>query len=177
MASTETRDYLLRQLDIAWQLTWYHLESLGTDECLWRPAPRGLHLEKRADGSWSAGWPDREGYDIGPPSVGWLTWHLEFWWSMAVDHAFGEATLTREQIPWPGSAEASRERIKGLHDRWKSEIEKLDDEALRSSRRTRWPFQERPFGDVVAWANVELTKNASEIGYGRFLYGVRDVAK
>ena len=41
------------------------------------------------------------------------------------------------------------------------------------SERTRWPFQGRPFGDVVAWANVELTKNAAEIGYARFLYAVR----
>jgi NADPH-dependent 2,4-dienoyl-CoA reductase/sulfur reductase-like enzyme len=29
-----------------------------------------------------------------------------------------------------------------------------------------------PFGDVVAWVNVELTKNAAEIGYARFLYAV-----
>lgn len=37
----------------------------------------------------------------------------------------------------------------------------------------RRPFRDRPFGDVVAWVNVELTKNASEIGYARFLYAVR----
>jgi hypothetical protein len=33
-------------------------------------------------------------------------------------------------------------------------------------------FQDRPFGDVIAWVNVELTKNAAEIGYARFLYAV-----
>jgi hypothetical protein len=31
---------------------------------------------------------------------------------------------------------------------------------------------DRPFGDVIAWVNVELTKNAAEIGYARFLYAV-----
>ena len=36
-----------------------------------------------------------------------------------------------------------------------------------------WPFRDRPFGDVVAWVNIELTKNASELGYARFLYAVR----
>jgi hypothetical protein len=41
---------------------------------------------------------------------------------------------------------------------------------MRSDQRTRWPFQDRPFGDVIAWVNVELTKNAAEIGYARFLY-------
>jgi hypothetical protein len=29
---------------------------------------------------------------------------------------------------------------------------------------------------VVAWLTVELTKNASEIGYARFLYAVRGYA-
>jgi len=46
------------------------------------------------------------------------------------------------------------------------------EEDLRSSLRTRFPFRDRPFGDVVAWANVELAKNAAEIGYARFLYAV-----
>ena len=30
------------------------------------------------------------------------------------------------------------------------------------------------FGDVVAWVNIELMKNAAEIGYARFLYAVRE---
>jgi hypothetical protein len=51
--------------------------------------------------------------------------------------------------------------------------EQLSDEDVRSSKRTRWPFQDRPFGDILAWANVELMKNAAEIGYARFLYAVR----
>jgi len=38
--------------------------------------------------------------------------------------------------------------------------------------RTKWPFREGSFGDVVAWVNVELTKNAAEIGYARFLFAV-----
>ena len=49
----------------------------------------------------------------------------------------------------------------------------LTDDDLRSTERTRWPFQDRPFGDLIGWANVELTKNAAEIGYARFLYAVR----
>ena len=52
-------------------------------------------------------------------------------------------------------------------------LERVTDDELRSPKRTRWPFRDRPFGDVVAWANVELTKNAAEIGYARFLYAVR----
>lgn len=51
---------------------------------------------------------------------------------------------------------------------------RVTDDDMRSQERTRWPFKDRPFGDVIAWVNVELTKNAAEIGYVRFLYGVRD---
>jgi hypothetical protein len=39
---------------------------------------------------------------------------------------------------------------------------------------TRWPFTDRPFGDVVAWAKLGLVKNAGEMGYARFLYAVRN---
>src|SRR5690606_41348743 len=65
---------------------------------LWRPAARGLHVHQLPDGRWQAGWPDHEGYDLGPSSIAWLTWHLVFWWSMVLDHSFGEARLSREDV-------------------------------------------------------------------------------
>jgi hypothetical protein len=92
---------------------------------------------------------------------------------MVLDHSFGAAQLTRTDIDWPGSADAVRRWITLLHEQWRAAIEPLRDEDLEGSGRTRWPFQHRPFGDVVAWVNVELTKNAAETGYARFLYQVR----
>ena len=62
---------------------------------------------------------------------------------MVLDHSFGAGKLTREAVTWPGTADCVR------------------------------AWLDRPFGDVVAWVNVELTKNAAEIGYARFLYAVR----
>jgi hypothetical protein len=166
----EIRDALVRQLDIAWALTDYHLATLGTEECLWRPAARGLHVHLR-DGAWLADWPEQEGYEIGPSSIAWITWHILFWWSSVLDHSFGPATLTRQNVTWPGSAEAVKARIGELHAEWRKQLELLNDEELRSPRLTRWPFQDKPFMDVVAWLNIELTKNAAELGYVRFLYG------
>jgi hypothetical protein len=170
----EIRGYLLRQFDIAWMLTNYHLETLTTEECLWRPAPVGLHVHQLADGTWRADWPEREGYDIGASSIGWTTWHICFWWSMALNYSFGDGTLVREQIRWPGTAEGVRQELNRLQREWRTALGQLTDEDVQSTRLTRWPFQNRPFGDVIAWATVELTKNASEIGYARFLYAVRD---
>lgn len=170
----ETRGYLVRQLETAWQLTEFHLNGLDTEECLWRPARAGLHVHRAPSGAWQADWPEHERYDLGPPSIAWVTWHLGFWWSMVLDHSFGDGTLSRESVTWPGDADGMRAWLGGLQQRWRNELERLTDDDLRSTSRTRWPFQERPFGDVVAWANVELTKNAAEIGYARFLYAVRE---
>ena len=125
------------------------------------------------DGSWRADWPSHERYDIGPPSIAWLTWHLGFWWSMVLDHSFGDGTLAREHVTWPGSADGVRNSVALLKVEWQRVLDHVTADDLRSSARTRWPFRDRPFGDVVAWVNVELTKNAAEIGYARFLYAVR----
>jgi hypothetical protein len=165
--------YLSRQLEIAWKLTSYHLDGLTTEECLWRPARTGLHVQRSADGGWRADWPDHESYDLGPPSIAWVTWNIGFWWSMVLDHSFGEGRLSRENVSWPGDADAVREWLGRLHGHWGAKLEALSDDELRSASRTRWPFTDRPFGDVVAWVNIELMKNAAEIGYARFLYAAR----
>ena len=171
--ATDSRDYLVRQLDTAWKLTSFHLDGLSTEECLWRPASEGPHVRQLPSGDWRADWPEHERYDLGPPSIAWLTWHIGFWWSMVCDHSFGEGSLSREKVTWPGSADAVREWVSGLHHEWREKLERFSPADLQSPERTRWPFRDRPFGEVVAWVNVELTKNAAEIGYARFLYAVR----
>jgi hypothetical protein len=163
--------YLARQFDMAWRLTTYHLDSLTTEECLWRPGPRGLHVHRQADGTWRADWPEHEGYDLGPSSIAWLTWHLGFWWAMALDHNFGSATLRREDVAWPGDAAAVRAWMVALQGRWQAVLSASTDAQLAAAERVRWPFEGRPLGDLFAWANTELTKSAAEIGYARFLYG------
>ena len=91
---------------------------------------------------------------------------------MVLDHSTRNGTLSREQILWPGSAGGVIEWLGRLQAEWREMLDGLTDLDLRSAQRTRWPFQDRPFGDVVAWVNVELTKNAAEIGYARFLRAV-----
>ena len=167
------RQSLDLQLDMAWALLSYHLSSLTDEECLWRPAGRGLHVFEVA-GGWRADWPETEAYSVGPPSIAWLSWHIGFWWSKVLDHSFGEEILRREDIVWPGSADATRSWLTRLHDEWVANIAALSDDELMSSERTKWPFEGRPFYQVQAWLNLELMKNASEIGYCRFLYAVRE---
>ena len=164
------REVLLRQHETAWKLAIYHLEGLTTEECLWRPAMPGLHVSRGDDGLWRADWPEHEGYEAGPPSIAWIAWHIQYWWSMAIDHAFRDGKLVRHDVFWLGSAIDTLDCIRRLRGEWLARLEELPDDEWHSSVRTRWPFRDRPFADVVAWANVELTKNASEIGYARFLH-------
>lgn len=166
--TTDLRDALLRQLDVAWALAGYHLESLTTADCLRRPGAAGLHVQL-IEGQWRADWPDHEGYDLGPASIAWTTWHMIFWWSAAIEASFGDGPVDHARIVWPGTAEAVRQRLGDLHDRWRAHLLTLDDEALRSPERTRFPFVDKPFADVVAWLNIELAKNAAEVGYARFV--------
>ena len=163
--------YLTRQLEMSWQLTTYHLGTLATEECLWRPASAGLHVHRLPDGSWTADWPDHEGYDLGPSSIAWLTWHLCFWWPMALDHNFRPGTLRREDIRWTSDMESLRSQIEDLKMRWSARLAATTDADLAQAQQVRWPFQDRPLGDLFAWANTELTKSAAEIGYARFLHG------
>jgi hypothetical protein len=169
----DARATLNGQLDIAWRLLEYHLADLTDDECLWQPAERGLHV-RRKGGEWRADWPETEVYAGGPPTIAWITWHVGFWWSMATNHSFGERTLRREDVTWPGSTQATRAWLKSLRDQWSAHVAKLTDEEVASPSRTRWPFADRPFSDVMAWLNLELMKNAAELGYCRFLYGARE---
>ena len=168
----EIRRVLEGQLNIAWQLLEYHLGDLTQEECLWRPAQAGLHVFQEA-GAWRAEWPESESYSTGPPSIAWLTWHIGFWWSMVLNHSFGDGSLRRDSIMWPGEIEETRQWIAQLHKEWVEAVSALSDDELKSVTLSRWPFSDRPYVEVVAWLNVELMKNAAEIGYCRFLYGVR----
>lgn len=173
MSDAPIRDLLLRQFETACALTAYHLDGLTTEECLWRPASRGLHVHRAETGRWRADWPDHEGYDLGPSSIAWTTWHILFWWSMALDSTYGPVSRTHEEVDWPGTADGVRAAIENLQTRWRSLLEQSTDLDLMSHERTRWPIQDRPFSDIAAWVNLELMKNASEIGLVRFLYAVR----
>jgi hypothetical protein len=96
-----------------------------------------------------------------------------FWWSMVLDHSFGAAALSPEAVVWPADADVLRQALETLQGQWRDRLERLTEADLESPANTRWPFKDRPFADVVAWVNLELAKNAAEIGYARFLHAAR----
>lgn len=170
---TPVREVLDGQLVTAWSLLEHGLTNLPNEECLWRPNDgKGLHVVNEG-GIWRAEWPETETYDVGPASIAWLTWHIGFWWSMILSHSFGDRSLRREDVTWPGSSERARAWLHELHDQWAEALGALTDEDLQAADRVNWPFTGRPFLRLAGWLNLELMKNAAEIGYCRFLYASR----
>lgn len=171
--SNEVATVLLRQHETAWKLATYHLDGLSVEECLWRPSAKGLHVITTHDGCWRGELPEYEGYDLGPSSMAWLLWHMAYWWSMVINHSFEDATLDQGSVTCPPDPEEITASLQALHDEWAEHVSGLADDDLRTTQRTKWPFSDRPFADVIAWVNIELTKNASELGYARFLFATR----
>jgi len=168
-----TKDLLLSQFGISWALTAHHLNGLSTDECLWRPAEPCLHVREVGTGQWVADWPEHEGYAIGPPSIAWTTWHMGFWWHKAIAHLVGEAGPSARDVPWPGSAQGVQQQLGALRTQWLELLSNASAADLQAVRAHGWPIPDAPLQTTAAWLNVELMKNAAEIGVIRFLYGVR----
>lgn len=169
MRDHQIKENILFQLDMCWQLYLYHTKNLEEKEALWSFSPTALQVRKQDDG-WLIDWPESEGYEIGPSSIAWIMWHIIYWWTTALDCNFGDGTLNKEDIPWPGNVEKAKETIKLLHDKWVSKLSKLSDEEYLLKQYAKWPLKDRNFADIALWLNGELMKNAAEIGYGRFLY-------
>jgi len=169
MRDSGIKESILFQLDMCWQLYLYHTDNLWEEEAYWSINPAGLQVRKKDD-EWHIDWPDSESYEIGPASIAWIMWHIIYWWSTALDWNFGEATLKKEDITWPGSVEKAKAAIESLHDKWISKLNDLPDEDFQLKHYAKWPFEDRSFADIALWLNGELMKNAAEIGYGRFLY-------
>lgn len=91
---------------------------------------------------------------------------------MVLDYSFGDGSLKKEDIEWPGSVKRAVEKIDSLHSRWIKVLSNLTLEQLQSKQYTKWPFSKRCFYDLALWINTELMKNVSEIGYGRYLYAI-----
>lgn len=163
------------QLRVAWSLTQLVLDGLTDGECHRLPAPGAWTVRRTTDGTWHSDWVEPEPDPPPTATVGWVTWHLDMWWSMVYDHSFDTGTLRPERVQWAGDAAAATARIQHRHERWSVALSDLSEADLDSADRTRWPYRDgRPFAHVVGWVNLELMKNAAEIGQLRRIFQHRD---
>ncbi|GAB2566306.1 DinB family protein [Gracilibacillus alcaliphilus] len=158
------------QFSISKQLLEYHLTSLEQEEYSWRSPNAGLYIQEEG-GKWFAKLPESEAYEIGTPSIAWTLWHITFWWEMVLDHSFGEGTLTQEDIKVHEQVESVKTAIHTLIEKWEQILAGVTEEELYSKAYSKFPFNnEVAFHQLASWLNLELMKNAAEIGYARFEY-------
>jgi hypothetical protein len=159
------------QFDLTWRLAQYHLPSLTDDACLWEPSPHSWTVRPSAEGMWHPDWADVEPDLIPTATIGWITWHMLWWWSGLIAATREETPPAHDEIPWPGSADAVVQRLESLAAEWSALLADLDDPDLERPLAHPWS-EPRPLRIALAWANAELMKNVAEIGYVRLLYAV-----
>ncbi|MER7493790.1 DinB family protein [Streptomyces pharetrae] len=167
----DARVTLLRhQFDLTWALFDYHLDRLTSDDVLWEPAPVTWTVRPTADGTWLPDWADTEPDPVPVPTIGWLTWHIGWWWSTAQDHLQGRPPRARTDITWPGDAPAAVAWLRTLRTDWLTALDHLDPATLDATAPFPWPADPRyTVADMIGWVNAELMKNVAEIGQLRLL--------
>ena len=94
----------------------------------------GLQIRRQDDG-WSIDWPEIESYEIGPSSIAWIMWHIIYWWRTTLDYNFGDGTLKKEDITWPGSVEKAKEEINNFYKMVSNNVKKYRLEKVLSQEK------------------------------------------
>ncbi|MDO3701377.1 DinB family protein [Micromonospora sp. C28SCA-DRY-2] len=164
------RTLLRWQFDLTWALFEYHLDRLQPADFRWEPTPHCWTVRPDPDGGWTPDWADAEPDPVPVPTIGWLTWHIGWWWTVAIDRSHGRPAPPREEIRWPGPGEPTIAWLRDLRSRWLALLDGLTDADLDAT--APFPWQDDPAHTVahtVGWVNAELMKNVAEIGQLRLL--------
>lgn len=156
---------LLRwQFDLTWTLAEVHLTQLRADDFLREPGPLCWTMRPPTDGRWTPDWADTEPHPIPVPTIGWVTWHLGWWWTVTIDHLRGGTPHNRTDVTWPGP-DRTVDWLRGLHTEWTAVLDDLTDAALNAPAPFPWPADSGlTVAHTVAWVNAELMKNVAELG-------------
>lgn len=155
---------------MTWRLaSQFHLPDLNDDECLWSPVPGADTVRPDATGRWRADWNDEDPDSPSPVTIGWLTWHLLWWWDELLTRARGQQPPARQDVFWPGTANDVRKRLYQLSDGWAQLLGQQTETDLDRPFAFPWP-EPQPFVLAAAWANSELMKSIAEIGVIRHQY-------
>jgi hypothetical protein len=159
------RDLLRWQFDLTWSLFEYHLERLEPDDYLWEPVAHCWTVRRTDDGTWVPDWAETEPDPVPVPTIGWLSWHIGWWWGVAVDHAHGRTPRERSDVTWPGAGEPTVEWLRGLREDWLVAMDRFTGADLDAVAPFPWPNDPGyTVAHMVAWVNAELMKNVAEIG-------------
>lgn len=165
-----SRSELLRwQFELTWSLFEHHLERLEPADFRWEPAPHCWTVRRNSAGEWVPDWAEPEPDPVPIPTIGWVSWHIGWWWGVTLDHARGRTPRERTEVRWPGE-EAAVEWLRSLRAEWLTVLEELTERRLDEAAPFPWPTDSgHTVAQMVGWVNAELMKNAAEIGHLRLL--------
>ncbi|MFF4093542.1 DinB family protein [Streptomyces sp. NPDC001834] len=161
----QTLELLRWQFDVTWSLFDYHLERIEPDDFLWEPVAHCWTVRRDGEGTWVPDWAESEPDPVPVPTVAWLSWHIGWWWGVALDHVRGGTPRERSGVVWPGPGEPAVAWLRGLREEWLTALDRLTGADLAAT--APFPWQNDPrhtVAHMVAWVNAELMKNAAEIG-------------
>ncbi|SDM19592.1 DinB superfamily protein [Allokutzneria albata] len=168
--SASPRALLRWQFDLTWSLFDYHLARLEPADFLWEPGNLCWTVHRGEDGAWRPDWDEAELDPIPVPTIAWVTWHIGWWWSTAIDHARGRTPRERVDVTWPGDGAAAVAWLRDLRTEWVSVLGGLTEAELDAVAPFPWPNDpEHRIAHMVAWVNAELMKNVTEVGQLRML--------
>jgi DinB superfamily len=158
------------QFDLTWSLLDGHLGALQDDDYLWEPVDGCWTVREVSPGVWLPDWEEPEPVPAPPSTIGWVAWHIGWWWTETIARASGSVPPSRSEIGWPGSASATATWLNGLRTSWLGVLDRLTEDDLEAIAPYPWQDrQDRTVAHMIGWVNAELMKNAAEIGNLRFL--------
>ncbi|MGE0217635.1 DinB family protein [Mycolicibacterium sp.] len=163
-------DEISRQFEVAWALTELHLAALVDADFLWEPAAVCWTVRRGGDGQWRADFAEIEPDPVPVPTIAWLTWHIDYWWSAAIASLQDQSARSPAEVSWAGDGAAAVARVRELAAEWRKLLAQMSVE--RAAEPATYPWSEpelRTVADTLLWVTVELTKNAAEIGQLRLL--------
>ncbi|QZT54794.1 DinB family protein [Mycolicibacterium austroafricanum] len=167
-------DEIRRQFELGWGLTELHLASLVEADFLWEPAELCWTVRPDSGGRWRADFAEVEPDPVPVPTIAWLTWHIDYWWSAALASMRARPLRAPSEVLWPGNGPAAAARLRTLAAQWREVLAAITVERLAEPAAFPWGIAEnRTVADTVLWVTVELTKNAAEIGQLRLLRAAR----
>ena len=173
-------DEARRQFELAWSLAELHLAALVEEDFLWEPADVCWTVRRDDAGVWRPDWAETEPEPVPVPTIAWLTWHIDSWWTAAIDALTGTpgrdwSDIAWPDIAWPGTGVAAVSRLRALAVQWRELLAGMTDQQLTAPTTFPWDAGSgRTVADTVLWVAVELTKNVSELGQLRLLRAVTD---
>lgn len=155
-AKRSTRSVLQRQLEVEWSFAQdLVLKRFDEELAVWKPTTGNVVTVHQTSKGWRADWPDEQLVPIPSPTIGWLMWHIEWWWVATISCIQGNGDISPDEHLWTGSTE----QLIVLKRSWDHLLAEGDLDEFVS-----WfTPDKRPFSEVAAWVNFELAKNLAEI--------------